>query len=309
MTSAPPLDELVNAFEFESVAGRKLDPATFSEITGSEREAFERITFRPRMMVNTTRLDLSLELFGARLFAPIVVGPVADQKRFFAQGELATVRGASAANAAVVISSRASYSVSDIAAQSKTTLWYQIYPEPDPIPQAREAVNAGFKAIFLTLGASKEQSADWKMIDRLRSATGVPVILKGVMSAEEAKIAARNGIEGIIVSNYSAHQATSMAAPLEVVSEIAGAAGGRVSILLDGSVRRGSDILKALALGARAVLLGRPPMWALSAYGADGVQRILEMLQTELARDMAMCGKPNLEAIDGTVLKIHRRMA
>jgi isopentenyl diphosphate isomerase/L-lactate dehydrogenase-like FMN-dependent dehydrogenase len=69
------------------------------------------------------------------------------------------------------------------------------------------------------------------------------------------------------------------------------------------------DILKALALGARAVLLGRPPMWALSAYGADGVQRILEMLQTELARDMAMCGKPNLEAIDGTVLKIHRRMA
>jgi isopentenyl diphosphate isomerase/L-lactate dehydrogenase-like FMN-dependent dehydrogenase len=98
-----------------------------------------------------------------------------------------------------------------------------------------------------------------------------------------------------------------MAAPIEVLPAIAEAVAGKAPILIDGSFRRGADILKALALGARAVMLGRPPLWALAAYGSAGVQTMLEMLQTELARDMAMCGKPNLQSLGPGLVKIHAR--
>jgi isopentenyl diphosphate isomerase/L-lactate dehydrogenase-like FMN-dependent dehydrogenase len=297
---------LVNAFEFESVARRKLDPVTFALIAGGDRRAFDRITFRPRMMVNTTKLDLSVELFGQRLFAPIIAGPVSEQKRFSPEGELAMVRGASAAKAAVVVSSQASYSIDQIAAQSKTVLWYQVYPDPEMVNRAQEAVKAGCKAVFLTLGTAKYGGSDWNTIDRLRSSVGVPLVLKGILSAEEAKIAAQHGVQGIVVSNYVGREVGDMAASIEVLPAIAEAVGGRLAILVDGGFRRGSDVLKALALGARAVLLGRPPMWGLASYGADGVQRLLELLQTELARDMAMCGRVNLQAIDRTVVKVHK---
>jgi isopentenyl diphosphate isomerase/L-lactate dehydrogenase-like FMN-dependent dehydrogenase len=304
--AVPPLDELVNTFEFETVAGRKLDPGTFAEIAGSDRTAFDRITFRPRMMVNTTKLDLSLELFGQRLFAPIIVGPVSEQKRFHPDGELAMVRGASAAKAAMVVSGQASESIDRIAAQSKTVLWYQVYPHPEMLTRAQEAVKAGCKAVFLTLGASRFGGADWSMIDRLRSSLGVPLVLKGIMNADDAKAAVTHGVQGMVVSNYTGREAGGMAASLEALPAIAGAVGGRLEILVDGGFRRGSDILKALALGARAVLLGRPPVWALTAYGADGVQRLLELLQTELARDMAMCGRVKLGAIEQTLVKVHK---
>ena len=302
-----PLDELVSAPEFEAAAAQKLDPITFAEIAGGNRSAFDRITFRPRMMVNTLQLDLSLDLLGTRLFAPIIVGPIAGERRFHPEGELATMHGASAARTAVVISSRSSYPISQIATQSKTTLWYQIGPDPEAASRAEEALTAGCKAIFLTLGSSKEQVTDWKTIDRLRSTIRAPLVLKGIMRPEEAKAAAQNGISAIVVSSYTGHGDAALPMPIEILPAIADAVGGRIPILIDGSFRRGSDILKALALGARAVLLGRPPVWALSAYGSAGVQRLLELLINELARDMAMCGKPNLQSIDTAVVKLHRR--
>ena len=300
-----PARELVNTFEFEAMAQRSLSAAAFAEIAGSDRSAFERITFRPRMMVNTTQLDLTTELFGQRLFAPILVGPTSEQKRFHPEGELASVRGASAAKTAMVVSSRASYPIQEIAAQPATTLWYQVYPEPDADAQRRridEAVELGCKALCITVGG-----ADWSAIDRLRQGLRIPVVLKGIMSPEEARAAIGKGIDGIVVSNYGGQAASGMAAPIEVLPAIAEAVAGKAPILIDGSFRRGSDILKALALGARAVMLGRPPLWALAAYGSAGVQTMLEMLQTELARDMAMCGKPNLKSLDPGVVKIHAR--
>jgi isopentenyl diphosphate isomerase/L-lactate dehydrogenase-like FMN-dependent dehydrogenase len=299
-----PVRELANTFEFEAMAQRSLSAAAFAEIAGSDRKALERITFRPRMMVNTTQLDLTTELFGQSLFAPILVGPTGEQKRFYPEGELATVRGAAAAKTAMVISGRASYPIKEIAAQSTTTLWYQVHPEADADAQRRridEAIALGCKALCITLGGT-----DWSAIDRLRQGLRIPVVLKGIMSAEEARAAIGKGIDGIIVSSYGG-QASGMAAPIEVLPAIAEAVAGKAPILVDGSFRRGSDILKALALGARAVMLGRPPLWALAAYGAAGVQAILEMLQTELGRDMAMCGKPNLKALDSSVVKIHAR--
>jgi len=300
-----PVRELVNAIEFEAMAQRSLSAAAFAEIAGSERDAFERITFRPRMMVNTTALDLTAELFGEKMFAPILVGPTSEQKRFHPEGELASVRGASAAKTAMVVSSRSSYPIHDIAAQPEATLWYQVYPEADADATRRQidqAVALGSKALCITIGG-----ADWTAIDRLRQGVRIPVVLKGIMSPEEATAAIGKGIDGIVVSNYGARNASGMAAPIEVLPAIVQAVAGKAPILIDGSFRRGSDILKALALGARAVMLGRPVLWALAAYGSDGVQTLLEMLQTELARDMAMCGKPNLKALDPSVVKIHSR--
>jgi isopentenyl diphosphate isomerase/L-lactate dehydrogenase-like FMN-dependent dehydrogenase len=299
-----PARSLANTFEFEAMAQRSLSAAAFAEIAGSDRNALERITFRPRMMVNTTKLDLTTELFGQSLFAPILVGPTGGQKRFHAEGELAMVRGAAAAKTAMVVSSGASFAMKEIAAQPATTLWYQVHPEPDTAAQRRridEAVELGCKALCITIGG-----ADWSAIDRLRQGLRIPVVLKGIMSAEEARAAIGKGIDGIVVSSHG-RPGSGMAAPIEVLPAIAEAVAGKAPILIDGSFRRGADILKALALGARAVMLGRPPLWALAAYGSAGVQVMLEMLQTELARDMAMCGKPNLKALDPAVVKIHAR--
>jgi len=302
----PPVQEVLNTFEFETAAQRKLSGELFEQIAGGGRGAFDRITFRPRMMVNTTKLDLSCELFGQALFTPIIIGPTSEQNRFHPDGELAMVRGASAAKAVMVISSRSSLTVEQIASQSKTTLWYQVYPERDMVARAQEAVKCGCKAVCLTLGVTQEPAIDWKSIDQLRQSIGVPLLLKGILHPEEAQSAVERGMQGIVVSNYTGRTSNSAAAPIEMLPAIANAIAGKAPILIDGGFRRGSDILKALALGANCVLLSRAALWGLAAYGAEGVQRSVELLQTELARDMAMCGRPNLKSIDATVVKVHR---
>lgn len=309
-----PVQELINAFEFEAMAQRKLDTLAFAEIAGSERSAFDRITYRPRLMVDTTKMDLSTELFGQSLFTPILVGPTSQQKRFHPEGELAMVRGASAAKAVMVVADRSSYPIHEIAAQAKTPLWYQVYPEPDVKElrsRVQQAVSAGCRVVCVTIGTAETAPAtagvDWSAIDRLRQGISVPVLLKGIMSPEEAEKAVGMGVQGIVVSNYAPRSITGMASPIEMLPSIVNAAGGKLPILIDGSFRRGSDVLKALALGAQAVLLGRPPLWGLAAYGADGVQKVVELIQTELARDMAGCGKINIKSVDSSIVRIHRR--
>jgi 4-hydroxymandelate oxidase len=310
-----PVGELVNTFEFEAMAQRKLDSVAFALAAGTNHEAFDRITFRPRMMVNTTKLDLTTELFGQQMFAPILVGPLSQQKRFHPEAELATARGAAAAKAVLVVAGDSSVPMEQIAGQAakdpKLVLWYQVWPEGDVEAvrtRARKAVDVGCKALVLTMGVltEPESSWDWSSIDRFRQGFNVPVVLKGIMTPEEAQLATQRGAQGIVVSNYVGAANNAMAAPMAQLPGIADAVAGRIPILIDGSFRRGSDVVMALALGARAVLVGRPVLWGLSAYGAEGVQRVVEMLQTETARDMAMCGRPNIKSLDRTAVKIHR---
>ncbi len=320
--------EVVNVFEIEAVAKRKLSGAAYSKISGSDRKAFERMTFRPRMLIDVQQLDLTTELFGEKLFAPILVGPMADQQQFHPEGELATVRGAASAKTAMVVSGRSSQPIEKIVAEAKTSLWYQVYPEPDMNAvqtRVQHAVKAGCKAVCLTVGtpywpagidgppnpsrlkAMGSPKVDWSTIDQLRQTVKVPFVLKGIMSPEEAQAAVQKGIQGIVVSNHGGLFSTGLAAPIDMLPSIVDAVGGRVPVLIDGSFRRGTDVLKALALGARAVLIGRPVVWGLSAYGAEGVQTVLGMLQSELARNMGLCGKSNIAAVDRTLVKIHLR--
>jgi isopentenyl diphosphate isomerase/L-lactate dehydrogenase-like FMN-dependent dehydrogenase len=296
-----PLDELVSAFEFEATAKRRLDSATYGQVEGAPRKPFERITLRPRVMIDTTKLDLTLDLFGPML-APILIGPVSQQKRFHPEGELAMASGAAAAKAVMVISDRAGQPLEQIAPLCTAGFWYQIYAEAD-LARAKQAVSLGAKAVCLTLGAG---GIGWAGVDRIRQGVGAPLLLKGIMSVEEARTALQKGVRGLVVSNYTDGPSNGLASPMDVLPGIADAVAGKIPVLIDGGFERGADMLKALALGARAVLIARPAIWGLAGYGAEGVRRITEMLQTELARDMAMCGKPALKFIDKTTVRVHR---
>lgn len=310
----PPRDELVNTLEFEEVARLTLPANVFATIAGGDRTAFDRITFRPRMLVPTVDLDLSVDLLGQRHFAPILVGPVADQRRYHSEGEIALVRGASAARAGVVISSRSSAPIGEIVAQAKTPVWFSVYAEADPNTpkQVQQAVAAGCQAVCITIGATPDGSRftrariDWKAVDQIRRGLEVPIVIKGVMTATDAKTALDQGARGIVVSDHGG-AIPGMPAPIETLSSVADVVADRATVLIDGSFRRGTDILKALVLGADGVLIARPVMWGLAAYGAAGVQSVLELLQTTLGRNMAMLGAPNLKGLTRSMVKIHRR--
>jgi 4-hydroxymandelate oxidase len=307
--------ELVNVLEFEEAATLTLPADVHATIAGSDRAAFDRITFRPRMLIPTVDLDLGVELLGHTHFTPILVGPVADQRRYHADGELATVRGASAGKAVTILSSRSSVPIGDLVAQSATPLWYSVYGDATAAAQkqAQQAVAAGCKAVCVTIGVAPNGArpmpaarVDWKGIDQIRRGVTVPFLVKGVMTPEDAKRAIEQGAQGIIVSNHGGAAAPTLA-PIEVLPSIADAVAGKAAVLIDGSFRRGTDILKALVLGAQAVVVARPVMWGLAAYGADGVQAVIEMLQSDLGRHMGALGASNLKSLNRSLIKLHRR--
>ncbi len=303
MSQLTPLEECVNTLEVEAMARRVLAPDLYSLIAGGDRRAFERYTFRPRLMVDTTKLDLSLDLFGQRHFAPLLLGPIALAQRFHPEGELALARGAAAAKAGYVLAGETSLPLEQIAPLTKAPLWVQLNPGPVEmmIARAKLALASGAKAVCLM------PPLDWATVDRLRQAIPGPLLLKGVMSVSEAKAALTHRVDGLVLSNYRGRPDAALAAPLDVLPEIAQAVAGQVPLLVDGGLRRGSDALKALALGARAVLVARPAVWGLAAYGERGVRAVLEMLQTELARDMAMLGAQNLAQLTPAAVRAHRR--
>jgi isopentenyl diphosphate isomerase/L-lactate dehydrogenase-like FMN-dependent dehydrogenase len=312
----PPAAELVNLLEFDDAARVKLGPATYAPIGGSDREPFDRMTLWPRVFIDSAPLSLTTELFGEQMFAPILVGPIGQQRQFHPEGEHATVQGASAAKTVVVISSNSSYPIEDIIARAKTTIWYQVYLERDTSAvraQIERAAKAGCRAICLTVGSQPPRPSqpasvprpNWRAIEQLRQGLGVPVLLKGVMTPEDAKRAIERDIKGLVVSDGGLSGVRP--APMDVLPSVVDAVGSQVPVLVDGSFRRGTDVIKALALGARAVMLARPPMWGLAAYGADGVQLVLKMLQTELARTMINVGRPTMASMDRSLVKIHGR--
>jgi isopentenyl diphosphate isomerase/L-lactate dehydrogenase-like FMN-dependent dehydrogenase len=142
-----------------------------------------------------------------------------------------------------------------------------------------------------------DPALSWADLEALVSDSSLPVLVKGVMTAEDAVLAAERGAAGVIVSNHGGRQLDRVAATVDVVGEVAEAVGDRVEVLMDGGVRRGTDVVAALALGARAVLVGRPAVWGLAAAGADGARRVLELLREELELALALCGCPGPESV------------
>ena len=190
------------------------------------------------------------------------------------------MRGASDAKAVVICSSRSSVSFGEIAAQAKTPLWLSIYADEAAGAERKlqEAKAAGCQALCITVGAGSgartatPSRVNWTAIEHLRKLAGMPVVVKGVTTDADALAAIDRGVQGIVVSTHGMAAAAG-AAPIEVLASIADRVRGKTALLVDGSFRRGADILKALILGAQAVIVARPVMWGLAAYGADGVQR------------------------------------
>jgi 4-hydroxymandelate oxidase len=303
------------------------------------RRAFDRRLIRPRMLADVSRIDMATTLLGAAVAAPIMIAPCGPHAGAHPHGEIATVEGAGRAGLCMVAGSGSNRTVEAIAAAATSPLWMQLYLFPERQRSealVRRAEAAGCGAIVLTVDAPrfgrKERTlrteddfdwpesanlaglpppavqpprgapATWADVDWLRTVTRLPIVLKGLLTAEDAVLAAGRGVEGIVVSNHGGRQLDGVVASLDALPEIVAVAGDRCEIYLDGGVRRGTDVLKALALGARAVMIGRPALWGLAVGGADGVYDVLTMLKRELALAMALSGRPTLADIDADLI-------
>lgn len=156
---------------------------------------------------------------------------------------------------------------------------------------------AGESGLMGYFASKLDPSLSWKDIDWLRSITKLPLLLKGIACAEDAKLAVEHGVEGIIVSNHGGRQLDTCRATIDVLPEVTDAVQGRIEILIDGGIRRGTDVIKAIAFGAKAVLIGRPVLWGLAADGEKGVVRVFEILRKEFDLAMALCGCTNTDEI------------
>ena len=146
-------------------------------------------------------------------------------------------------------------------------------------------------------GEMNPPGADWTYVDRLKKMTGMKLVLKGIDTGEDAKLAREHGADGVIVSNHGGRAAETGRGTMDILPEVVAAVGGEIPVLVDGGFRRGTDVLKALAIGARAVGIGQPYIWGLASFGQEGVERVLEILRTELALIMRQCGIPSIPKI------------
>jgi 4-hydroxymandelate oxidase len=347
-TASPPAAP-VNVLEFEPLARQRLSRMAYDylsqgaadEITlRRNREAFDTLKLKPRVLVDVSRLDTGLELFGQRLDFPILLAPTGGQRLIHPAAELETARGAHAAGATMVVATGTSARIEDIARAAPARLWFQLYMQRDrgvtrDLIQRAEA--AGARVLCITVDTpvvpmrdrekrwgmrssyagqptdpsgrvsqiyapTLDPTVTWETIAWVRSFAKTPVILKGILAPEDARRAADEGLAGVIVSNHGARNLDTTPATIEALPAVMAAADGRLAVLLDGGVRRGTDVVKALALGARAVLIGRPYLWGLAVDGAAGIGRVVEILRTELETAMALCGAPALDKISRHLL-------
>ncbi|XP_058827189.1 uncharacterized protein LOC131687155 [Topomyia yanbarensis] len=301
-----------NAYEYISgAAGR-------SQTLQLNRTSYDRIRIRPRELVNVERRQLSSTLLGMNFDMPVGISPTALHRLAHADGELATARAAEKMRIPYVLSMFVSTSIEQVAQAAPAGIkWMQLYLYKDRrISEAvvRRAEQAGFKAVVLTIdnpvnedkiiesgdlnfAADFNASTTWTDVEWLISITTLPIIVKGVMTKEDALRAVKIGVNAIIVSNHGGRQLDSVSATIEVLPDIVAAVQGKVPIIIDGGVTKGTDIFKALAMGANMVFIGRAPLWGLTVNGQAGVEEILRLLQRELDNTMALAGCRTVEEI------------
>ena len=338
----PGLDRLLSLFDYESEAQKRVSPGAWARISGGaadeltlrwNHEAYEKIRLKPRALVDVSKLDTRVTLFGQEMPYPILLAPTGGQKFVHPEGELAAVRGAAAAKATYVISSSASMKVEDIARAATGPVWFQLYVQRDrgfTRELVQKAEGAGCRALCVTVdspifGARNTEDrgkgnlparelpnlkgADyldptltWKDIDWLRGFATRPVLLKGILNPDDAAIAVKAGVAGIIVSNHGARNLDTVPATIDALPGVVEKVAGAMPVLVDGGIRRGTDVLKAFALGATAVQIGRPYLWGLGVAGATGVERVVAILRREFELAMMLAGRPTLKSIDRKVI-------
>jgi isopentenyl diphosphate isomerase/L-lactate dehydrogenase-like FMN-dependent dehydrogenase len=311
-------------------SGGALDERTLRD----NRAAFERWRIVPRVMTDVTEVDPSMELFGRRWPAPVFVCPTALQRMAHPDGEMATARAAASRSITLTLSSSASTDMADISEAGGPRWYqvYLLADEGARRAMLERAVSLGYEALVLTVdlqrlgrrerdirvgfrippgiglpniaraaGVPDEAAADVAFVSRLTwddlewiAGFGRPVIVKGVLHPDDARLAVEHGAAAIEVSNHGGRQLDGAIASLDALPGVLEAVDGRVPVLVDGGVRRGTDALIALALGATAVGIGRPVIWGLAVDGEAGVGRVLDIITGELEQAMALAGVARL---------------
>jgi lactate 2-monooxygenase len=323
-------------------------------------EAFAHHRIVPRMLRDVSARDLSAEVLGTAMPAPLLLAPIGVQQVVHPDGELATARAAAAVGVPMIASTASHFSLEEIAqAGGDAPRWFQLYWPNDPElarSMVERAERAGYDAIVLTvdtfipgwkprdlqqawlpflnglgvanyfqdpifratlektpeedpgmatgqfLGVQANPALNWEDLAQLREMTSLPIVVKGIQHPEDAREAVRRGCDGIVVSNHGGRQVDGAIASIDALPPIAEAVGGELAILFDSGIRGGADALKALALGADAVCLGRPYLWGLALDGQAGVEAVLKMVLAELDLTMALCGLTRPEEIGPSLL-------
>jgi 4-hydroxymandelate oxidase len=306
------------------------------------REAFSKIQLKTRVLIDVSQIDTHTKLLGEDLPHPILLAPASTHMLAHPEGEVATVRGAGAAGANMVLSTVSNRSVEDVVRAATRPVWFQLYVD-DERAKTKELIQraeaAGCRALCITAdnpvhyarnregrittgapqlpfpnvgvtagpGASGRRSGSsrrftWRDLEWVQSFAKTPIILKGILNPDDADRAAQAGVAAIIVSNHGGRALDTVPATIEALPVVAEKISGRIPILIDGGIRRGGDVLKALANGAAAVLIGRPYLYGLGVAGSDGVRHVVEILRTEFEAAMALTGRTSIAAIDRSVL-------
>ena len=356
---ADPKDAL-DVFDFEPVMKQNVPPAHFGYMaTGTDdemtlranRERFRKFELRPRRLVDVSKIDMGVEIFGVKYDSPIVIAPTGSNRAFHPDAEIAVSKAAKRGNHLQVLSSVATTSIEDAIKARGAPVWFQLYTTQRPeVGEAlvRRAEAAWAPVIAVTLDVRSQAkwqtyvrlratdtrecgschginsylsrkpnfsgidlggvsgtavtNLTWDAIKRLRDVVKVRLVLKGIMTHEDAKLAAEAGVDGIVVSNHGGRVEDGVSATIDVLPEIVAAAGG-MPVLVDSGFRRGSDIVKALAIGAKAVCIGRPYLWGLGAFGQPGVERVLAILQAETRAAMQQVGAPSLKDLTPAMVR------
>ncbi|NXX56612.1 HAOX2 oxidase, partial [Scopus umbretta] len=291
--------------------------------------AYKRIRFRPRMLRDVSMMDIRTKLLGTEISFPVGIAPTGFHQLAWPDGEKSTARAAKVMNTCYIASTYSTCTLEEISAAAPGGLrWFQLYIHRNravsqQLVQRVEAL--GFQGLVLTADlpytgkrrddvrngfrlpphmklknlegffevckmSPLDPSLTWNDIYWLQSLTHLPIIIKGILTKEDAELAVRHGVQGIIVSNHGGRQLDGGPATIDALVEVVEAVQGRVEVYLDGGIRKGSDVLKALALGAKCVFIGRPALWGLAYKGEEGLQDVLRILQDEFRLAMALAG-------------------
>ena len=327
--------DYVSNQEIIQAARRNLTQDVWDYLTGGaesettmrrNRLGFDSLGLRPRVLVDVSKVDTSITFLGQKLRIPVMLAPMGSLQTMTPEGGVAVGKAAAEFGSINFVSSVTQPSLEEIAAATTTAKIFQLYIRGDLDWCAgiiERAKKAGYMALCLTVDTahysrrerpllnrwqppSRHREAGrifqamltWEMAVAMKKIAGMPLIIKGIATAEDAKLAVDHGVDVIYISNHGGRQLDHGLGTIDTLPEIAAAVNGRIPIVLDGGVTRGTDVVKALALGATAVNIGKLQGWGLGAGGQAGLVKVLELLEEEITIDMALLGVTSVDQLN-----------